>query len=267
MVNNKNKEKQFSRRDFMKTTGAFTGGIVGGSLFGGVVGHLYKDDSSDNEVSDSNNVDQNNENTDTMNNYGDARMFFDRYEDYQTLEAASELIYPKDDLGPGAIELGVPIFIDKQLAMIWGINGDDYRQGPFPKNNEFSGLDKVIHSKNNRQSIFLDGLRTLQSESQERYDMKFYEISESEQSNIMDDFMEGKVEMKTVDSDGFFSLLKQSVMEGAYSDPLYGGNIDMAGWKMRNYPGPQMSYGNWIDSEEFVQDQIEPVSLIDYQQG
>lgn len=267
MANNQNKEKQFSRRDFMKTTGALTGGIVGGSLFGGVVGHLYKDDQSDTDTGASNSENNNSTDNPEVKNFADARMFFDRHEDFQTLEAASELIYPEDDLGPGAIGLGVPMFIDKQLAMIWGINGDDYRQGPFPKNDEFSGLDKVIHSQNNRQSIFLDGLRIMQSESQERYDKKFHEISEDEQSSIMDDFMEGKVEMKTVDSDGFFALLKQSVLEGAYSDPLYGGNANMDGWKMRNYPGPQMSYGNWIDSEEFVQDQIDPVSLIDYQQG
>lgn len=32
------KEKQFSRRDFLKTTGVATGGIIGGSLLGGLVG-------------------------------------------------------------------------------------------------------------------------------------------------------------------------------------------------------------------------------------
>lgn len=264
MTNNNEKEKQFSRRDFMKTTGVLAGGIVGGSLFGGVVTGLYKEDQTDTESPDSSNEQKE---SSSKKSAMDARMFFDRYEDYRTLEVASELIYPEDDHGAGAIALGVPIFIDKQLAMIWGVNGNDYRHGPFKVNHDFKGLDKVIHSKNTRQSIFLEGLRKLASESQDRFDKPFYEASEEEQGEIMDDFVEGKVKMKSVESDGFFELLRQSVLEGVYSDPLYGGNIGMEGWKMRNYPGPQMSYANWIDSEDFVQDQIEPVSLIDYQQG
>lgn len=264
MTNNNEKEKQFSRRDFLKTSGVLAGGIVGGSLLGGTVTGLYKNGQESTETSNHSNEDMDNS---SKRSAQEARMFFDRIEDYKTLEAASELIYPEDNLGAGAIALGVPIFIDKQLAMIWGINGNDYRQGPFKKDHDFKGLDKVIHSKNTRQSIFLEGLRKLASESNNRFGKPFYEASEKEQSEIMDDFVEGKIEMNTVESDGFFALLKQSVLEGVYSDPLYGGNKDMQGWKMRNYPGPQMSYANWIDSEEFVQDQIDLVSLIDYQQG
>lgn len=63
----------------------------------------------------------------------------------------------------------------------------------------------------------------------------------------------------------FFQELKQATMEGAYSDPLYGGNKDLEGWKMKEYPGAQMSYGQQIDSEEFVQTDLDMVSLIDYQ--
>jgi len=36
------------------------------------------------------------------------------------VEAASERMIPADELGPGAIEAGVPIFIDRQLAGDFG---------------------------------------------------------------------------------------------------------------------------------------------------
>jgi gluconate 2-dehydrogenase gamma chain len=51
-------------------------------------------------------------------------------------------------------------------------------------------------------------------------------------------------------------------MEGVYSDPVYGGNKNMLGWKMRQYPGNQMSYTNIMEKTEFVV--IEPRSLHDH---
>lgn len=266
-MTNENNEKQFSRRDFLKNSGMVAGGIAGGTLFGGLVtGGLLKDDSKSLNDNKSENSSDSTQNTNNELEFMKARMFFDRIEDYKTLEAACELIYPEDDNGPGAIELGAPLFIDKQLAMIWGINGNEYRDGPFEIPVVHSGLDKVIHNRNTRQSIFLDGLRTMNKKSHDDYDKPYYELDEKQQSEIMDQFVDSSIEMKTVESDGFFALLKQSVLEGVYSDPLYGGNKNMEGWKMRNFPGAQMSYGNYIDSEEFVQDQLDTVSLRDYQQ-
>ncbi|MFV4649144.1 gluconate 2-dehydrogenase subunit 3 family protein, partial [Mycobacterium tuberculosis] len=40
-----------------------------------------------------------------------------------------------------------------------------------------------------------------------------------------------------VDAAGFFKLLLQNVMEGFFSDPLYGGNRGMAGWKLIGFSG------------------------------
>ena len=32
-----------------------------------------------------------------------------------------------------------------------------------------------------------------------------------------------------------------------FSDPVHGGNIDMLGWQMIGFPGPQMSYFDDVD--------------------
>ena len=50
-----------------------------------------------------------------------------------------------------------------------------------------------------------------------------------------------------------------------YSDPAYGGNRNMEGWKMIGYPGPRMGWENDIASEDFLE--LEPESLRDYQGG
>ena len=40
-----------------------------------------------------------------------------------------------------------------------------------------------------------------------------------------------------VDSKAFFAMLLQNTKEGYFSDPIYGGNKDMAAWKMIGFPG------------------------------
>jgi gluconate 2-dehydrogenase gamma chain len=42
----------------------------------------------------------------------------------------------------------------------------------------------------------------------------------------------------------FFSMFRQNVIEGMLSDPAYGGNRDMVGWKWIGFPGDPMRYGD-----------------------
>ena len=35
----------------------------------------------------------------------------------------------------------------------------------------------------------------------------------------------------------FWTTVYQTVMEGMFSDPIYGGNRDKAGWKLIGFPG------------------------------
>jgi len=41
---------------------------------------------------------------------------------------------------------------------------------------------------------------------------------------------------------GFFSTLKGDTYEGMFADPIYGGNRDLAGWKLIDYPGAQRAW-------------------------
>ncbi|NJN84322.1 MAG: gluconate 2-dehydrogenase subunit 3 family protein, partial [Caldilineaceae bacterium] len=40
----------------------------------------------------------------------------------------------------------------------------------------------------------------------------------------------------------FFQLLLRHLREGVFADPIYGGNRNMAGWKLLGYPGVWTSY-------------------------
>jgi gluconate 2-dehydrogenase gamma chain len=242
-----NKEQDQGRRKFLKSSGLVAGGVIGGSLFGGLLTNSFKTEPTTKEV------------VEDERGYEEARIFFSRKEDFDVLTAAVERIYPEDDHGPGAIALGVPYFIDKQLAGEFGSNGKEYMQGPFKKVDDSEGYQ----SRMTRGEIFIEGLRKMNEVSQKQFDGKFNETEGEQQDEILQSLEKGDIKLAGTSSQYFFNLLRQMTIEGVYCDPVYGGNKDMQGWVMREYPGPRAAYINEIESEEFVKQ--DPISLKDYQ--
>ena len=244
---NEKERKEMSRRTFIKHTGYVTGGLVGGGLLGGWIGHRWfpgLDDSS--------------ETKEITQDFQEARMFFKREEDFEVLAMAAETIFPEDHHGPGAIGLGVPYFIDRQLAGAWGNNIRDYMKGPFREGAETQGYQGSL----TRGEIMLQGIRLINKTSLSKYNQKFVDIKENERVSILTEFAEDKIKMRGVSSARFFKLLRQAVLEGAYADPLYGGNKNMEGWRMKGHPGAVISYLEHIEKDEFMK--LDPVALKDH---
>jgi gluconate 2-dehydrogenase gamma chain len=59
----------------------------------------------------------------------------------------------------------------------------------------------------------------------------------------------------------FFSLLHRHTIEGMFSDPIHGGNVDMIGWQMIGFPGPRMSYRAEIEKYRGEAYRPKPASL------
>lgn len=240
MANNKDKNtsknsdstQNPSRRKFIKNSGIAAGGVVGGTLLGGYFGDYFNTEEKSKTQKEDNTA-----------AFLETRSFFKRKEDFDVLNHAVECIFPEDDNGPGAIKLGVPNFIDKQLAGPWGYNKKMYMKKPFQKN----------ETPLTKREMFLQGVRKINEVSQKEYDEDFVDLDEDEQVKILESFEKDDVKMKNLSSNVFFETLKQSTLEGAYSDPMYGGNKNMNGWVMKEYPGPQMSYRDNFDDgfEEF----------------
>lgn len=250
------KQQDMSRRKFLKNSGLVAGGLVGGSLFGSLLTNSF-DSKKEQKIEQS---------KDAEIDVHEALQFFTRHQDFMVLMAATEQIYPEDEHGPGAIKLDVPYYIDKQLAGRWGINGRDYRHGPYTavldatdKSAGPAGEQSIL----DRGDIFLQGLRKMDDESQKRFKTTFDKAEADQQIEILQDFENDKVKMTGLVASEFMALLIQSTLEGAYSDPVYGGNKNMGGWKMKEFPGAQASYAGYIEQDEFKK--LEPVSLRDYQ--
>ncbi|KOP68544.1 dehydrogenase [Bacillus sp. FJAT-18019] len=234
-----------SRRKFLTNSGYAVGGVV----LGGVLGYLLPKGKKQPAAQP---APQPNENK----NFNEALMFFNQ-EQYMITQAAVERIFPADDNGPGAKELGAAFFIDHQLAGDWGFNARDYMQPPFYVGEKTQGYQGRLR----RREIFYIGLRELQNYSQTKYKKDFPSLTPEEQDAVLTAFQNDEVKLTTISASGFFNLLRSSTLEGVYSDPLYGGNKDMKGWVMREYPGNQMSYTNVIEQKFTV---MQPKSLKDH---
>lgn len=253
------KEKVFSRRDFLKTSGVAAGGIVGGAMFGGVVGSLYQSEEGTQTAEPGTDTESSLTHGEPLD---DARTYFSRREDFDTLALATERIYPEDDNGPGAMELGVPYFIDRQCNEFWGRNAREYMMGPF----DHTGAETHgIQAKLTRAEVLLAGVRRMLEISREEHDDDFANLDEDQQISIMESFESDDVEITGVRSEDFFELLRSMTIQGVYSDPVYGGNRGYEGWRMIEFPGPRMGWTNEIESEDFQV--IEPEGLRTYQGG
>ncbi|MDN7246689.1 gluconate 2-dehydrogenase subunit 3 family protein [Planococcus shenhongbingii] len=243
------KEKNFSRRDFLKTSGIAAGALVGGGIIGGLIAS---------NTGTQNALPGTSPATDgEAGSAGGARglMFFKNDAEFQILAQATERIFPEDDLGPGAIGLGVPYYIDQQLAGAYGENSKEYMQGPFLEGESTQGYQSRLR----RNEMFRQGLQIMQQEAQKRFNANFVDLEGGQMDEILTAFQEDEIQMKGVSALFFFRILRSATLEGAYSDPIYGGNRNMEGWRMKGFPGHQSAYINQIESEEFQE--IEPQSL------
>lgn len=232
-----------SRRSFLKNASVAVGGaIVGGGIIGGLLGGGKPKPVTDNH-------------TMTMTEENPQALMFLTPEQYKVCAAASDRIFPADGHGPGGKELGCAIFIDHQLAGAFGSMSKEYTMGPFQKGTKTQGYQSRLV----RSQIFVLGFNALQAEAQKRYNNGFESCKPEEQDAILKDFEADKVSIPGTSSKSFFSMLVASTIEGVYADPMYGGNKNMAGWKMKNFPGAQDSYYDVIEKDGLIK--REPKSL------
>lgn len=240
--------ERLSRRRFIKNSGIAVGGLAAGGVIGGVIPWRKNTGTNEKKIAGQGERGE--------KNYNQALMNFTKAE-FAVVDAATERIFPKDKNGPGAAELGVAFYIDHQLAGSYGFNARDYMEAPFFHGEDVQGYQGRLK----RREIFKIGIQEMQNYSHQQYDKKFTDLSEDEQIQVLQDFQEDKVKLATISTSGFFELLRSVTLEGVYSDPLYGGNVDMDGWRMKNYPGNVMSYKDIIEKDF---QEIEPSSLQDH---
>jgi gluconate 2-dehydrogenase gamma chain len=151
---------------------------------------------------------------------------------------AVDTIIPADELSPSGSACGVATFIDRQLAGAYGMGARLYRQGPFPKAKPELGYQLSL----NPREFFRAGIESANAWTRKTYGKDFDRLSETDREAALKAMEDGKAPFPGFSSRMFFDALLQITMEGFFSDPIYGGNRDMAGWKMVGYPGLPATY-------------------------
>jgi len=130
----------------------------------------------------------------------------------RVLEAFIDRLIPADELGPGAVEAGVHVYIDGTLA-----------------EGAAAGL-----------ASFRDGLEGLDAYSQRLRGRAFADLPAAGRDAII-------VQMENGTADGFanaravFARIRTLTLEGMFGDPFYGGNRNFVGWDLIRYPGPRLA--------------------------
>jgi gluconate 2-dehydrogenase gamma chain len=167
------------------------------------------------------------------------------------VEAAAGRLIPDDATGPSAKEAGVPRFIDRQLAGPYGGGDHFYLALPMPKGTPTQGWQMPAPAV-----VYRDAITQVNRWTADFYGGPFAGLDAETQDKALKALESGEAALKGgVDAKAFFTLLLQNVTEGYFADPIYGGNGDMAAWRMIGFPGARYDY------REFVLRHNEPYPL------
>jgi len=130
----------------------------------------------------------------------------------RTLEAFVDRLIPKDDLGPGATECGVAVYINRSLG------------------------DYLAPEK----AAFIAGLEATDAFARRTEDRAFADLSADKQDALLT-AMDNGTAAEFSDARAFFGRVRRLALEGMFGDPSYGGNRNFAGWDLIRYPGPRLA--------------------------
>jgi gluconate 2-dehydrogenase gamma chain len=174
------------------------------------------------------------------------------------IEAAVDRLIPRDDRGPGGKDAGCAVFIDRQLAGPYGRAEGLYMTPPFMPGAATQGYQRPdVPAARYRTALKAIGdhvAATFAGKS-------FATLPPQDQDTVLAGLETGTLALKGANGAEFFALLLQNTQEGFFGDPIYGGNRDMAGWKLIGFPGARYDYRDWVERHNEAYP-LPPVSIM-----
>jgi gluconate 2-dehydrogenase gamma chain len=131
-------------------------------------------------------------------------------EQKRTLEAFLDRLCPRDELGPGAVEIGAQDYIEVQLS---------------------GYLSPEKHA-------FIDGLAAVDAYARQSQGSSLADLPPEKRDQVLTEIDSGKAQLN---AQAFFNRARRLMLEGMFGDPHYGGNKNFAGWDLIKYPGPRLA--------------------------
>jgi len=131
------------------------------------------------------------------------------------LSALVEGLFPRDELGPGALDIGVVDYLTRAF------------HGPY---REFVPLYRLA-------------LAALDQAAGRDYGQTFADLAPEARDVLIGRLERGQLdELHGAELAPFFPIAWQHLREGLFGDPMHGGNRGMLGWRLIGFPGAQYGY-------------------------
>jgi gluconate 2-dehydrogenase gamma chain len=154
-------------------------------------------------------------------------------EEQAFVEALVDHMIPADELTPKGTDVGINIFIDRALGGGWGKGDRLYMQGPWKLGVPSQGYQLPLTPA----ALYRAGIEATNAHCVKTYKKTFDKLDEKQREEVLVGLSGGKITFDVLPARVFWTTVYQTVMEGMFADPIYGGNRNKAGWKMIGFPG------------------------------
>ncbi|MEE8438630.1 MAG: gluconate 2-dehydrogenase subunit 3 family protein [Micropepsaceae bacterium] len=166
------------------------------------------------------------------------------------VEALVDHMVPEDEFTPKGTDVGVNIFIDRALAGAWGKGDRLYRSGPWREGVPAQGYQLPLTPA----ELYREGIKLTNAHCTTTYGRSFDRLDAAQREEVLIALSAREIDFGSeAVAREFWSILYQTVMEGMFSDPIYGGNRNKVGWRMIGFPGVigfnRENVKNYLDRE------------------
>jgi len=176
------------------------------------------------------------------------------------VEALVDHMVPADELSPKGTDIGINIFIDRALAGAWG-NGDRlYMQGPWKVGVPSQGYQLPLTPA----QLYRTGIAATNAYCRKTYGKAFDRLDEKQREEVLVGLSSAKISFDNgLPVREFWSTVYQTVMQGMFSDPIYGGNRNKAGWRLIGFPGAIAVHREHVEKYRDKKFPADPISISD----
>jgi gluconate 2-dehydrogenase gamma chain len=236
----KEKEQGFGRRDFLK------GAVVGGAAAAATTTNLALTPAAQAQQGAA---------APTAAGYA-----FLNIQEAAFVEALVDHMVPADELSPKGTDIGINVYIDRALAGAWGQGDRLYMQGPWKKGVLSQGYQLPLTPA----QLYRAGIDATNAHCRKAYGKPFDGLTEPQREEVLVALSTGKLSFENgLPANVFWGTLYQTVMQGMFSDPIYGGNRDKAGWRMIGFPGAIAVHRENVEKYRGKKFTADPVSIAD----
>ena len=165
------------------------------------------------------------------------------------VETLVDHMVPADELTPKGTDIGIR-----------GKGERLYMQGPWQMGVSSQGYQLPLTPA----QLYRAGITATNDYCRKAYGKVFDRLDETQREEVLVGLSTGKVSFDNgLPVRVFWTTVYQTVMEGMFSDPIYGGNRNKAGWRLIGFPGAIAVHRENVEKYRDKPFPAQPVSIAD----